>query len=174
MPSSPWAAPAEPPRKQRTGLIVALAVGGGLIVAGGVAALVVWTMSSVRDSVALEPERSDAPYSAPYGEEPYEEETVEPSPEPAPQGDVSVTTCSRDSLIGWPHADLKIVNRTGSPAVYIVTVTFVDGDGAEVADGIAATEELAPGDSAEVRAQGTGEAPAGTKCRMGEVERHPL
>lgn len=174
MPPSPWAAPAEPPHKQRTGLIVTLAVGGGLIVAGGVVALVFWLMSSVRDSIALPPERSDAPYAAPYEEEPYEEEPVEPSPEPAPQGDVSVTKCSRDSLIGWPHADLKIVNRTGSPAAYIVNVTFVDGDGAEVTDGVATTEEVAPGGSAEVRAQGSGEVPPGTKCRIGEVERHPL
>ncbi|MFF2600041.1 MULTISPECIES: FxLYD domain-containing protein [Streptomyces] len=168
---SPWAAPAVPQRKQRTGLIVTLAVAGGLVVAGGTVALVVSTMSAVQDSIALPP-RSDAPYSAPYEDETYDEEPVEPAPGPDPEGDVTVATCGRDSLIGWPHADLKIVNRTEGPAAYIVTVSFVDGDGEEVDDGIATTEEIAPGDAVTVRALGSGEVAAGTKCRTGEVERY--
>ncbi|MFD8945363.1 hypothetical protein ACFV00_25700, partial [Streptomyces californicus] len=150
---SPWAAPAVPQRKQRTGLIVTLAVAGGLVVAGGTVALVVSTMSAVQDSIALPP-RSDAPYSAPYEDETYDEEPVEPAPGPDPEGDVTVATCGRDSLIGWPHADLKIVNRTEGPAACIVTVSFVDGDGEEVDDGIATTEEIAPGDAVTVRALG--------------------
>ncbi|WP_030701442.1 MULTISPECIES: FxLYD domain-containing protein [unclassified Streptomyces] len=168
---SPWAAPAVPQRKRRTGLIVTLAVAGGLVVAGGTVALVVSTMSAVQDSIALPP-RSDAPYSAPYEDETFDEETVEPAPGPDPEGDVTVATCGRDSLIGWPHADLKIVNRTEGPAAYIVTVSFVDGDGEEVDDGIATTEEIAPGDAVTVRALGSGEVAAGTKCRTGEVERY--
>ncbi|MGV0095561.1 FxLYD domain-containing protein [Streptomyces californicus] len=168
---SPWAAPAVPQRKQRTGLIVTLAVAGGLVVAGGTVALVVSTMSAVQDSIALPP-RSDAPYSAPYEDETYDEEPVEPAPGPDPEQDVTVATCGRDSLIGWPHADLKIVNRTEGPAAYIVTVSFVDGDGEEVDDGIATTEEIAPGDAVTVRALGSGEVAAGTKCRTGQVERY--
>lgn len=174
-PPSPWAAPAAPPGKQRTGLIVTLAVGGGLVVAGAMVALVYSLMDSVSDSIALPPERSDAPYSEPYDEEPYEEEPVEPvAPGPAAEGDVTVTKCTRDSLIGWPHADLKIVNRSGSPAAYIVSITFVNADGAVVSDGIATTEKVAPGASVKVRAQGSGEVAAGTKCRIAEVDRHAL
>ncbi|MEV5257623.1 FxLYD domain-containing protein [Streptomyces anulatus] len=179
-PPSPWAAPAAPPGKQRTGLIVTLAVGGGLVVAGAMVALVYSLMDSVSDSIALPPERSDAPYSEPYDEEPYEEEPYEEEPAepvapgPAPEGDVTVTQCTRDSLIFWPHADLRIVNRSGSPAAYIVSITFVDADGAVVSDGIATTEEVAPGASVKVRAQGSGEAAVGTKCRIAEVDRHAL
>ncbi|WP_069752412.1 FxLYD domain-containing protein [Streptomyces sp. EN16] len=174
-PPSPWAAPAAPPGKQRTGLIVTLAVGGGLVVAGAMVALVYSLMDSVSDSIALPPERSDAPYSEPYDEEPYDEEPVEPvAPGPAAEGDVTVTTCTRDSLIGWPHADLKIVNRSGSPAAYIVSITFVNADGAVVSDGIATTEKVAPGASVKVRAQGSGEVAAGTKCRIAGVDRHAL
>lgn len=177
---SPWAAPAPPPGQRRTGLIVTLAVGGGLVVAGATVALVYALMESVSDSIALPPERSDAPYSQPYGEEPYaeeplHEETVEPvAPGPPAEGDVTVTMCTRDSLIGWPHADLKIVNNSGAPAAYIVSITFVDGDGSVVSDGIATTEEVAPGASVKVRAQGSGEVAAGTKCRIAEVDRHAL
>lgn len=179
-PPSPWAAPAAPPGKQRTGLIVTLAVGGGLVVAAAVIALVHSLMNSVSDSIALPPERPDAPYSAPYdeepyGEEPYEEGQAEPDAAgPPAEGDVTVTKCARDSLIGWPHADLRIVNRSGSPAAYIVSITFVDADGAVVSDGIATTEEVAPGASVKVRAQGSGEVAAGTKCRITEVDRHAL
>ncbi|MFJ9109944.1 FxLYD domain-containing protein [Streptomyces sp. NPDC102283] len=173
-PPSPWAAPAAPPGKQRTGLIVTLAVGGGLVVAGALVALVHSVMESVSDSIALPPGRSDAPYSEPYEREPYAEEPLEPAPPGPAAGDVTVTKCTRDSLIGWPHADLKIVNRSGSPAAYIVSITFVDADGAVVSDGIATTEEVAPGASVEVRAQGSGEVAAGTRCRIGEVDRHAL
>ncbi|MFI7287759.1 hypothetical protein ACIBRY_14085 [Streptomyces anulatus] len=182
---SPWAAPAAAPGKQRTGLIVTLAVSGGLVVAGAMVALVHALMDSVSDSIALPPARSDAPYSEPYGEDPYDEdpsyeepsyeEPVEPvAPGPAAEGDVTITKCARDSLIGWPHAELKVVNRSGSTAAYIVSITFVNADGAVVSDGIATTEEVAPGASVEVRAQGSGEVAAGTKCRIGEVERHAL
>lgn len=179
-PPSPWAAPAAQPGRQRTGLIVTLAVGGGLVVAGAMVALVYSLMDSVSDSIALPPERSDAPYSEPYDEEPYAEEPsyeepVEPvAPGPPAEGDVTVTKCTRDSLIGWPHADLRIVNGSGSPAAYIVSITFVDADGTVVSDGVATTEELAPGASVEVRAQGSGEVAAGTKCRVAEVDRHAL
>ncbi|WP_327332264.1 FxLYD domain-containing protein [Streptomyces anulatus] len=179
-PPSPWAAPAAPPGKQRTGLIVTLAVGGGLVVAGAMVALVHALMDSVSDSIALPPERSDAPDSEPYDEEPYAEEPsyeepVEPDAAgPPAEKDVTVTKCTRDSLIGWPHADLRIVNRSGSPAAYIVSITFVDADGTVVSDGVATTEEVAPGASVEVRAQGSGEVAAGTECRIAEVDRHAL
>ncbi|MEU3702874.1 FxLYD domain-containing protein [Streptomyces anulatus] len=169
-PPSPWAAPAAPPGKQRTGLIVTLAVGGGLVVAGAMVALVYSLMDSVSDSIALPPERSDAPYSEPYDEEPVEPDAAGPPAEK----DVTVTKCTRDSLIGWPHADLRIVNGSGSPAAYIVSITFVDADGTVVSDGVATTDEVAPGASVEVRAQGSGEVAAGTKCRIAEVDRHAL
>jgi len=176
---SPWAVPAEPPRKQRTGLIVTLAVGGGLVVAGAVVALVYSLMNSLSDTLAVRAERSDAPFSTPYDdEEPeYDPEAVEPEavePEPAAEKDVTITKCTRDDMIGWPHAELKVVNGTDSTTSYVVFVTFVDGKGAKVTDGIATTDELAPGESATVKAQGLGEVPAGTKCRIDEVERYPL
>lgn len=173
----PWAAPAAPAGKQRTGLIVTLAVGGALVLAGAVVTLVYALLQSASDSVALPPERSDAPSSTPYAEEEADEEEPEPeygATEPDAAEDVTITKCTRDSLIGWPHADLKIVNGSGSAAGYVVFVKFVDADGAVVTDGIATTEDLAPGESAKVRAQGLGEVPAGTRCRVEAVQRDPM
>ncbi|MFF3094730.1 FxLYD domain-containing protein [Streptomyces cyaneofuscatus] len=187
---SPWAPPATPPGKQqRTGLIVSLAVGGGLVVAGALVALVYSLLDSVSDSIALPPARSDAPYSDPYGEEPYDErpygeepvegEPVEEEPEPVVSGpaaerDVTITKCARDSLIGWQHADLTIVNGSRSPAGYVVFVEFLDAKGAVLTDGIATTDDLAPGASVQVKAQGVGEVPTGTKCRVKQVTRDPM
>ncbi|MFD3972748.1 FxLYD domain-containing protein [Streptomyces cyaneofuscatus] len=187
---SPWAPPAAPPgRQQRTGLIVSLAVGGGLVVAGALVALVYSLLDSASDSIALPPARSDAPYSDPYEEEPYgdgpyeegpvEEEPVEEEPEPVVSGpaaekDVTITTCARDSLIGWQHAELTIVNGSRSPAGYVVFVEFLDAKGAVLTDGIATTDDLAPGASVKVKAQGVGEVPTGTKCRVKQVTRDAM
>ncbi|WP_326702968.1 FxLYD domain-containing protein [Streptomyces cyaneofuscatus] len=182
---SPWAPPATPPGKpQRTGLIVSLAVGGGLVVAGALVALVYSLLDSASDSIALPPARSDAPYSDPYDEEPYDEEPVdeapvEEEPEPVVSGsaaerDVTITKCARDSLIGWQHADLTIVNGSGSPAGYVVFVEFLDAKGSVLTDGIATTDDLAPGASVKVKAQGVGEVPTGTKCRVKQVTRDAM
>ncbi|WP_334663495.1 FxLYD domain-containing protein [Streptomyces cyaneofuscatus] len=187
---SPWAPPAAPPGKpQRTGLIVSLAVGGGLVMAGALVALVYSLLDSVSDSIALPPARSDAPYSGPYDEEPYdeqpygedpvEEEPVEEEPEPVASGpaaerDVTITKCVRDSLIGWQHADLTIVNGSGSPAGYVVFVEFLDAKGTVLTGGIATTDDLAPGASVKVKAQGVGEVPTGTTCRVKQVTRDPM
>ncbi|PVC85604.1 hypothetical protein DBP19_27710 [Streptomyces sp. CS090A] len=187
---SPWAPPATPPGKpQRTGLIVSLAVGGGLVVAGALVALVYSLLDSVSDSIALPPARSDAPYSDPYDEEPYgeqpygedpvEEEPVGEEPEtvtsgPAAEKDVTITKCVRDSLIGWQHADLTIVNGSRSPAGYVVLVEFLDAKGTVLTDGIATTDDLAPGASVKVKAQGVGEVPTGTTCRVKQVTRDPM
>lgn len=187
---SPWAPPATPPGKpQRTGLIVSLAVGGGLVVAGALVALVYSLLDSVSDSIALPPARSDAPYSdpydeeaygeEPYGEDPVEEERVEEEPEPVASGpaaerDVTITKCARDSLIGWQHADLTIVNGSRSPAGYVVFVEFLDAKGTVLTDGIATTDDLAPGASVKVKAQGVGAVPTGTTCRVEQVTRDPM
>ncbi|MFB8216287.1 hypothetical protein [Streptomyces anulatus] len=179
-PPSPWAAPAAPPGKQRTGLIVTLAVGGGLVVAGAMVALVYSVMDSVQDSIALPP-RSEAPYSEPYEEEPYEEDPYAEEPyaeEPGATGpdakkDVTITACTRDPQIGWQSAKVKVVNDSSTTASYTVMMEFLDKDGAKVAEGGASVLDLEPGGSAVKKAQGLGEVPPGTTCRISEVWRTP-
>ncbi|MFD5204180.1 hypothetical protein ACFWM7_29480 [Streptomyces sp. NPDC058375] len=180
---SPWAAPAAPPRKQRTGLIATLAVGGALVVAGGVVVLVHSLMSSVQDSIALPPARSDAPFSEPYEDEPYEEpygeeETVEPAPqatvtEPDVEEDVTITACTRDPQIGWQSAKVKVVNGSSTTASYNIGVEFLGKDGAKVADGITGVVDLAPGKSVVEEVHGLGEVPPGTTCRLVDLLRVP-
>ncbi|MFF2223997.1 hypothetical protein ACFVV7_11860 [Streptomyces globisporus] len=172
---SPWAAPPGPPQKQRAGLIVTLAVGGGLIVAGAVVALVHTAMSSVQDSIALPP-RSEAPYSEPYEEEPYEEEPYAEEPtatEPDAKKDVTITACTRDPQIGWQSAKVKVVNGSSTTASYTIMMEFLDEDGVKVAEGGAGVVDLEPGGSAVKKAQGLGEVPPGTTCRISDVWRTP-
>ncbi|MBK3557844.1 hypothetical protein JHN55_15165 [Streptomyces sp. MBT56] len=172
---SPWAAPPGPPQKQRTGLIVTLAVGGGLIVAGAVVALVHTAMSSVEDSIALPP-RSEAPYSEPYEEEPYEEEPYAEEPsaaEPDAKEDVTIISCTRDPQIGWQSAKVKVVNGTSTTASYTIMMEFLDKEGVQVAEGGAGVVDLEPGGSAVKKAQGVGEVPRGTTCRISDVWRTP-
>ncbi|MEW9509933.1 hypothetical protein [Streptomyces bacillaris] len=175
-PLSLWAPPAPSPRRQRTGLIVTLAVGGSLVVAGALVALVHSLLDAAADSTALPPARSEA-----YEEEapddegaPYDEEETEPvAPGPAADGDATVTRCVRDKLIGWPHVEVKVVNGGEGPAGYIVFVEFVDPDGKMRTGGVAIADDLAPGASVKAEAQGLGEVPAGTTCRIDRVERDP-
>ncbi|MFF8986070.1 hypothetical protein ACF08E_22180 [Streptomyces globisporus] len=177
---SPWAAPPGPPQKQRTGLIVTLAVGGGLVVAGVVVALVHTAMSSVQDSIALPP-RSEAPYSEPYQEEPYGEEPYEEDPyaeepsatEPDAKEDVTIISCTRDPQIGWQSAKVKVVNGSSTTASYTIMMEFLDEEGVQVAEGGAGVVDLAPGGSAVKKAQGVGEVPRGTTCRISDVWRTP-
>ncbi|MGW4834511.1 hypothetical protein [Streptomyces globisporus] len=172
---SPWAAPPGPPQKQRTGLIVTLAVGGGLIVAGAVVALVHTAMSSVQDSIALPP-RSEAPYSEPYEEEPYEEEPYAEEPsaaEPDAKEDVTIISCTRDPQIGWQSAKVKVVNGTSTTVSYTIMMEFLDEEGVQVAEGGAGVVGLEPGGSAVKKAQGVGEVPRGTTCRISDVWRTP-
>ncbi|MEU6618281.1 hypothetical protein ACFUCT_09425 [Streptomyces parvus] len=166
---SPWAAPPGPPRKQHTGLIVTLAVGGGLVVAGAVVALVYSAMSSVEDSIALPP-RSEAPYSEPYEEEPAPEPTAT---EPDVKKDVTIIGCTRDPSIGWQSAKVKVVNGSSTTASYTIMMEFLDEDGVKVAEGGAGVVALEPGESAVRKAQGVGEVPRGTTCRISDIWRTP-
>ncbi|WP_354598283.1 hypothetical protein R1Y80_29680 [Streptomyces sp. JL1001] len=166
---SPWAAPPGPPRKQHTGLIVTLAVGGGLVVAGAVVALVYSAMSSVEDSIALPP-RSEAPYSEPYEEEPAPEPTAT---EPDVKKDVTIIGCTRDPSIGWQSAKVKVVNGSSTTASYTIMMEFLDEDGVKVSEGGAGVVALEPGESAVRKAQGVGEVPRGTTCRISDIWRTP-
>ncbi|WP_408993393.1 hypothetical protein [Streptomyces sp. 1268] len=146
-----------------------LAVGGGLVVAGAVVALVYSAMNSVEDSIALPP-RSEAPYSEPYEEEPAPEPTAT---EPDVREDVTIIGCTRDPSIGWQSAKVKVVNGSSTTASYTIMMEFLDKEGVKVAEGGAGVVALEPGGSAVRKAQGVGEVPPGTTCRISDIWRTP-
>ncbi|MFD8732030.1 hypothetical protein [Streptomyces sp. NPDC059611] len=174
---SPWAAPPVPPGKQRTGVVVTLAVGGGLVVAGAMVTAVYLLLDSVSEAMERPPARSKAPYSAPYEyeEEPGDEEPVEEpvAPEPDVKRDVTITACTRDPRIGWQSADVTVVNGSSSPADYYIGVEFLDRDGATVSEGVTGVAGLAPGKTSRKKVQGLDEVPQGTTCRINDLSRTP-
>lgn len=192
-PSSPWAPPAAPPRGQRrTGLIVTLSLIGGLVVTGATAALVYVFMQEASESFARAEDRVTSRYdtTGPEDGEGWEEfdeledaedfgdsgdfEAPDDDGPPAEQ-DATITKCTRDALINWISADIKVVNGSTSTASYVVFVSFLDRDGDVVTEGLAVTDDdVAPGATARIEAQGVGEVPAGTKCRIDRVEREAM
>lgn len=86
--------------------------------------------------------------------------------------DVEVVDCKVDSAIHWPSADLKITNHTSKSSNYMVSVEFTDASGTRVAEGIAATNNLAAGQAAAVKAAGTSAVSGEIKCKVTNVTRY--
>jgi hypothetical protein len=86
--------------------------------------------------------------------------------------DIEIVSCQVDSTIHWPSADLKITNHTSKSSNYMVTIEFVDGSGTRLAEGLAATNNLAAGQAATVKAAGTAEVKGSVSCRVVDVTRY--
>ncbi|WP_327121087.1 hypothetical protein OG206_28550 [Streptomyces sp. NBC_01341] len=145
---------------------------GLLLIAGVVAA----TLGSMSHSSAerRKPAATPPGSSAPAEPAPPAEASTDPAAEESsPEADVTLSTCEIDSLTQWPSVVVNITNGTAEPASYIVSVEFVNRSGTRVAEGIASTSALAPGRTSKQKAQGVGEVPAGTKCKVSHVSRFP-
>lgn len=78
--------------------------------------------------------------------------------------DVTVGTCVRDELTGWPKATLTIKNGSSKASSYSVTVSFQSPDGkTQFGEGLAGVTRLEPGQSTTQDAQGLAEVPAGAE-----------
>ncbi|MFF4093349.1 FxLYD domain-containing protein [Streptomyces sp. NPDC001834] len=180
-----WGAPVPPPKRRRTGLIVTLSVLGGLVLLGGCGALVVSVVSNVpavqESSSSGESSQDEAPgKDAPAkddasGKKPGEEKPAgkEDDAKADAAADVKLSTCEVNDLTKWPSVDVEIVNHSDVKSNYIVTVEFVDKSGTRVAEGMAAANNLAPGQKSTQKAQGLGDSPADTKCKVTDVTRYP-
>ncbi|MFD4855097.1 FxLYD domain-containing protein [Streptomyces atratus] len=177
-PQPGWGGPPQPPKKSKTGLIVTLSVLGGLVVLGGCGAVVAGLASvgSTTESsatghspAAKAPEKS-APAQA---EKPVEKEKPADKPaEKGPEADVKITGCTVNSLTTWPDADVEIVNHSGEKANYIISVEFVNADGDRLGEGMAATNNLAPGQKSVQKAQGLDKTSGKVKCKVTDVTRY--
>lgn len=87
-------------------------------------------------------------------------------------GDVEIGSCQVDPTLHWPSADLKITNHSSKSSNYIVNIEFVDAGGTRLAEGIAATNNLAAGQAANVKAAGTAEVKGKVSCKVSKVTRY--
>ncbi|MFE3110652.1 FxLYD domain-containing protein [Kitasatospora indigofera] len=101
-----------------------------------------------------------------------------PAAAPAPAGDgdklkdVEITNCTVDATLHWPSAELKITNHSGKASNYMIQVEFLDQSGMRVAEGLAVTNGLAPGQASIQNAQGTAQAKDKVSCKVVDVTRY--
>lgn len=88
------------------------------------------------------------------------------------KSDVEIKSCEVDGTLNWPSAGLTITNHSSKSSNYIINIEFVDAGGTRLAEGIAATNNLAAGQAANVKAQGTGEVKGKISCRVVDVTRY--
>ncbi|MFE3880228.1 FxLYD domain-containing protein [Kitasatospora sp. NPDC059146] len=87
--------------------------------------------------------------------------------------DVEISACEVDGAIHWPSAALKVTNHTDKSSNYLVQVEFVDASGTRVAEAPAATDNLAAGQSASLKARGATAVKDKVSCRVTSVTRFP-
>lgn len=99
-----------------------------------------------------------------------------PAPAAAGDGDklkdVEITSCVVDAVLHWPSAELKITNHSSKASNYMVQVEFLDATGTRIAEGLAATNGLAPGQASVQKAQGASEAKGKVSCKVIDVTRY--
>ncbi|MEU0631072.1 FxLYD domain-containing protein [Streptomyces sp. NPDC005989] len=175
-----WGAPLPPPKKSRTGLIVTLSVLGGLVMLGGCGVLVAAVAGSggtIHESSASGSSRADdepeknAPGKSEPAEKPAKEKPAKK--ETGPEADVKVTGCTVNSSTTWPAADVEIVNHSEEKSNYIVSVEFVNSAGDRLGEGMAATNNLAPGQKSVQKAQGLDATSGKVTCKVTDVSRYP-
>lgn len=177
-PGPGWGGPMPPPKKTNVGLIVGAGCGGLLLALVIVVAMVALLRGgddgNDRRSKTGRPV-SDAPSvaeSAQATEEAPATEEAQADPADA-ERDVTITACTVNSLTTWAHADVEILNQGSDTATYIIRMEFVDPSGTRLADGLAVTSNLAPGQKAKEKAQGVGETKGKVSCKVTEVLRQP-
>ncbi|ANS69595.1 hypothetical protein SLINC_7371 [Streptomyces lincolnensis] len=87
-------------------------------------------------------------------------------------GDVKITKCAVDPVTEGTAAGLLVTNRSSKTSDYTVDVEFLDRSGKRLGDGIGATRKLAPGQQADVTAQGLVRITEAVTCRVTDVTRY--
>lgn len=167
-----WGGPPPPqPKKSPVGKILGFGCFGfvGFLVIIGIIGAVA---SSGSDSTSPAATKQTASSSAKKSDAPAKDTAAQDQAAAGPEGDVKITACEVDSALRWPSAKLTITNRSSKTSNYMVQLEFVDAKGTRISEGIAATNNLAPGQAAKETAQGTAEAEGKISCKVTEVTRY--
>ncbi|MER6396823.1 FxLYD domain-containing protein [Kitasatospora sp. NPDC001603] len=87
-------------------------------------------------------------------------------------GDVELAGCEVDATLHWPSAQLKVTNHSSKSSNYMIQVEFVDAAGTRIGEGVAATNNLAAGQAATLKAQGATDAKGKVSCKVTNVTRY--
>ncbi|MET8540486.1 hypothetical protein ABZW03_07495 [Kitasatospora sp. NPDC004799] len=100
------------------------------------------------------------------------------APAAAPAGggdaakDAEITKCTINDVLKMPEAEVKITNHSSKSSNYIVQLEFTDAAGTRVAEGAAATNNLAPNQAAVQKAPGAAQVSGKVSCRITNVTRY--
>lgn len=117
------------------------------------------------------PKNEAAPPAA-NGAKPPPAPAAKPAAPSGAEGDVHIKTCEVDAGMGWAKANLTITNRSPKTSNYMIQVEFVDASGTRLGEAIAATNNLAPGQSAQETAQGLDQIKNKVTCKVTKVTRY--
>jgi hypothetical protein len=87
-------------------------------------------------------------------------------------GDVELAGCEVDATLHWPSAQLKVTNHSSKSSNYMIQVEFVDAAGTRIGEGVAATNNLAAGQAATLKAQGATDTKGKISCKVTNVTRY--
>lgn len=160
--------PPPPAPKKSVGKIVGFSCLGivGLFVVLGIAGALLGSEDSPK---AKEPATQA---SAPAASAPAKAPASKPAAPSGAKADVKITACELDSTMGWAKAELTITNGSSKKSNYIVSIEFVDASGTRLGEAVAATNNLAPGQAANVTAQGLDQIKDKITCKVTEVTRY--
>lgn len=168
-PGPGWGGQPPVPKKTNVGLIVGLGCGGVLLLVliCAVVGAVVMDGDDKGESGSSSGTVSASPSASGKGS------AGEKDAAKGPEGDVTIKACEVNSATTWPAADVEIVNHSSTEANYIVSVEFLDAAGTRLGEGMAATNNLAPGQKAREKAQGLAETTGKISCKISKVQRYP-
>ncbi|MFF4378030.1 hypothetical protein [Kitasatospora sp. NPDC001547] len=99
-----------------------------------------------------------------------------PAAAPAGGGDAAkdaeITKCTVNDLLKMPEAEVRITNHSSKSSNYIVQLEFTDASGTRIAEGAAATNNLAPSQAAVQKAPGAAQVSGKVNCRITGVTRY--
>ncbi len=181
-----WQLWADDTPKRHTGRNVLLGVGAVLVLLIGIGAAVGGN-SSPKTPAGASPSTTVGPTSAPAPSTTtavaVATTTVPPTvtkTTPAVLGanedakkDVKITSCAKDATLGYVSAGVLITNHSSKPSNYLVTVVFESPDGStQLGTGIAAANDLQPGQKAPETAAGLDQVTGKFTCRVSAVTRY--
>lgn len=90
-----------------------------------------------------------------------------------PTHDVRLSDCTIDPTLGWPSVTVTLTNHSSQTSNYIVQVEFTDRAGTRLSSGMAAENNVQPGQKVISHAQGADTVQgAAITCKVNKVDRY--
>jgi hypothetical protein len=178
-PGPGWGGPPPPPKKNKVGLLVGLGCGGALLLLVVFVAIGLAVGDGDTTAKSKRKDRASTPSSAPADDAPAKGKPSAPAKrddarpaDDGPKGDAKITGCRVEPTTTWPSAEVAITNRSSKTSNYIVSVEFVNSAGTRLGEGMAAANQVAPGQKVQKTAQSLDDTTGKITCKVLKVTRY--